>query len=152
MVRRGLVAGLGVAAAVLIPGGLAAPAAHADDIDTYGGSDVDVFRIGLGNSIEEIKTTTTYFDQFDETTGTQTPVFTMPNVVMSTGTLPAGDQSFGFSDDNSFTQLFGDVTYQGEITSGLADNVTQAGNQLLLEPPLFTELMVATPDLDMFPF
>jgi hypothetical protein len=120
IIRRGAVAGLGAAAAVLAvaglaataqaddldpysgtdvgtlalsaAAGLAAPAAPAaDDIDMYGGSDVSTLTLYNGTGDAAVFTTTTdYYETVDETTGVMTPHFTAPITVETMQALAPG--------------------------------------------------------------
>lgn len=153
IICRGLVAGLGAAAATLAAVGLATTA-NADDIDMYGGTDTNTVTIGLGPMEEIIKTTTNYFDTVNETTGIITPDFSGPTVTTSFVTLPGGEQTFGYSFLDQMAQYFGDSSNFVNTTSAISDSVTPGVGEMSVFDPLaiFDTTPIPIVDMDPIPF
>lgn len=151
IIRRGAVACLGAAAAALVAGG---PTARADDIDQYGGADVNALTIFNGTTFETFTTTTNYFDTVDETTGVVTPHFSFPTLVETTGTLPGGDQAFGSTFVDSMSQFFGDSSNFPTTSSSFFDLVDPvAGEHFVFDPLSISDLTpVPIVDMDPIPF
>lgn len=148
IIRRGVVACLGAAAAALVAGG---PAARADDIDQYGGADQNALTLYNGTTFETFTTTTNYFETVNETTGVVTPHFTFPTLVETTGTLPGGDQAFGFNFLDNMSQFFGDSSNFPTTMSSLFDLVDpHAGEQFVFDPLSLTD-MTPIPGIDADP-
>lgn len=151
IIRRSGLACLGATAAALVAGG---PAALADDIDQYGGADVNALTIFNGTSFETFTTTTNYFDTVDETTGVVTPHFSFPTLVETTGTLPGGDQAFGSTFVDSMSQFFGDSSNFPTTSSSFFDLVDPvAGEHFVFDPLSISDLTpVPIVDMDPIPF
>ena len=151
IIRRGAVACLGVAAAALVANG---PSALADDIDQYGGADQNALTLYNGTTFETFTTTTNYFDTVNETTGVVTPHFTFPTLVETTGTLPGGEQAFGFNFLDNMSQFFGDSSNFPTTTAALFDSVTPGvGENFVFDPLSITDFTpVPIIDADPIPF
>jgi hypothetical protein len=144
IIRRGVVAGLGAAAALLAGG----PAALADDIDQYGGADVNSLTIFNGTTFETFTTTTNYFDTVNETTGVVTPHFTFPTLVETTGTLAGGEQAFGFNFLDNMSQFFGDSSNFPTTMSAFFDTVTPGVGENFVFDPLSITAFTPIPGID----
>ncbi|MGA8544163.1 MAG: hypothetical protein WB785_02745 [Mycobacterium sp.] len=151
LIRRSGVACLGAAAAALVAGG---PAALADDIDQYGGADVNSLTIFNGTTFETFTTTTNYFETVDETTGAVTPHFSFPTLVETTGTLPGGEQAFGSTFLDSMSQFFGDSSNFPTTSSSFFDLVDPvAGEHFVFDPLSISDLTpIPIVDMDPIPF
>lgn len=151
IIRRGVVACLGATAAALAA---SVPAALADDIDQYGGADVNALTIFNGTTFETFTTTTNYFETVNETTGVATPHFSLPTLVETTGTLPGGEQAFGSSFVDNMSQFFGDSSNFPTTTSSFFDLVDPvAGEHFVFDPLSISDLTpVPIVDLDPIPF
>jgi hypothetical protein len=151
LIRRGAVAGLGAAAAALIAN---APAALADDIDQYGGADQNAFTLYNGNTFETFTITSNYYETVNETTGVVTPHFTFPTLVETTGTLPGGEQGFGYLFTDTMSQFFGDSSNFPTTTSEIADFVNPVTGESSVFLPLLINDLTPIPivDGDPIPF
>ncbi|HEY9304305.1 MAG TPA: hypothetical protein VIO95_08450 [Mycobacterium sp.] len=154
-IRRGVMAGLGAAAAALGAGGLAATAS-ADDIDMYGFTDTTVFTQFTGTTGANIFTTT--FNDYitvDETTGVVTPHFTFPTTVETMQALmPGVTNEGGFNLNSVATEFFGDTTTTYTATATDTDFFLANGNDLTTFLPLLITSLFSPgiPDADLFPF
>jgi hypothetical protein len=148
IIRRSVVACLGAAAAALVTG---APAALADDIDQYGGADTNSLTLFNGSTFETFTTTTNYFDTVNETTGVVTPHFTFPMLTETTGTLPGGEQQFGFSFLDNMSQFFGDSSNFPTTTAALFDSVTPGLGENFVFNPLTIMDFTPVPGIDADP-
>jgi len=148
VIRRIALAGLGAAAAALVANG---PTALADDIDQYGGADSNALTIFNGTTFETFTTTTNYYETVDETTGIATPHFTFPSLVETTGTLPGGDQAFGFNFVDHMSQFFGDASNFPTTTSTLYDLVDPIAGEHFVFDPLSISDLTPVPIVDMDP-
>lgn len=135
IVRRAMMAGLGVAAATLAAAGLAATASAVPDPTPpfpfdpitsypgglYGGSDVNDFYIANagGTTYTEYQFTS---DFYVSSNGTPHFDFT-PTIVTTDGEVP-GTMATGFYDDNDFQTFIGNTIAQYNTVSGLNDYVT----------------------------
>jgi hypothetical protein len=155
VIRHSILAGLGVSAAFLAAAGLATTA-NADDIDMYGGTDVNSFTLYNGAGDATVFTTTTnYYDTVNETTGVVTPHFTFPSTVVSMEALPPEvTQAGGYTFTDANTSFFGDTTTTLNSTSVDTDFFLANHTDLTQFVPLaLTDLFnPGVPDLDPFPF
>jgi hypothetical protein len=153
--RRGVVAGLGAAAATLGATGLAATA-YADDIDMYGFTDTTVFTQYTGTTGADVFTTT--FNDYitvDETTGVVTPHFTFPTTVETMeALLPGVTHEGGFTFNSLATEFFGDTTTTYSATATDTDFFLANGNDMTTFLPLLITSLFSpgVPDADPFPF
>lgn len=153
IIRRGVVVGLGAGAAALAAASLAA-AAQADDIDMYGGQDVNAFTVYLGTTSETFTTTTNYYTTINETTGVATPHFSFPTLVETTGgPQPPGTSEEGFTFVDNNTSYFGDFSNTLTTESINTDLTTPAGDITTFDPLTFVNFEPPPIiDSDPYPF